>query len=157
MNAIFSKSVKECDYNLKTALFSCLFSVLDHRYVTFKAPLGSTVNLPLTFETDSSFIVRVNHLPKRLYDDSPNTTVGDRDKLQHFFAGAYLAYLTDLPKLVEIIGNLIEWLEQRLVVDGLDDWRDKRANRQGASFGSALLYNKTSIPSEFIGSEKQEE
>ena len=150
IDAIYLKSLKIADYNIARALFLSFMSVLEHRKVEVKIPIVSSLNVPLTFERDSIFIARIKHLPVLVYSDSPPTPEGDRDKLQHFFGSAYLSYASEAPELARTVGNLIEWGEAAFIVGGTDDPRDKRANKQGESFGRDLLVVTTLLPSDYL-------
>jgi hypothetical protein len=111
-------------------------------------PIISSIEIPLTLEKDSVFVQRFKHLPSRIYADTPKE--GDKDKLQHFFASAYLTYISEAPKLTRTTGNLVEWGEAKIVVGGTDDPRDKRANKHGESFGRDLIVVKTLLPSDYL-------
>lgn len=145
---IFLKALKITEYNIGRALFLSMVACLEHQNVDFKVPVVGVVDLPLTFETDSLFRARVANLPSRLYNDTP--TEGDRDKLQHFFGSAYLSFASESPELARTAGNMVEWGEARMVVGGVDDPRDKRANKQGETFGHDLLYIKIMLPSDYL-------
>jgi hypothetical protein len=150
IDAIYLKSLKIADYNIARALFLSLMAVLEHRKVDVKMPIVSSLKVPLTFEKDSIFSVRIKHLPTHVYSDSPITPEGDRDKLQHFFGSAYLSYSSEAPEFTRTLGNLIEWGEPVFIVGGTDDPRDKRANKQGESFGRDLLVVKILLPSDYL-------
>ena len=150
IDAIFLKSLKIADYNIARALFLSLIAVLEHRKIDVKMPIVSSLKVPLTFEKDSIFSVRIKHLPTHVYSDSPTTPEGDRDKLQHFFGSAYLSYAFEAPEFARTAGNLIEWGEAVFIVGGTDDPRDKRANKQGESFGRDLLVVMTMLPSDYL-------
>lgn len=150
IDAIYLKSLKIADYNIARALFLSLMAVLEHRKVDVKMPIVSPLKVPLTFEMDSIFSARIKHLPTHVYSDSPIAPEGDRDKLQHFFGSAYLSYASEAPEFARTTGNLIEWGEAVFIVGGTDDSRDKRANKQGESFGRDLLAVKTLLPSDYL-------
>ena len=150
IDAIYLKSLKIADYNIARALFLSLMAVLEHRKIDVKMPIVSPLKVPLTFEKDSIFFARIKHLPTHVYSDSPTTHGGDRDKLQHFFGSAYLSYASEAPEFARTVGNMIEWGEPVFVVGGTDDPRDKRANKQGESFGRDLLVVKTLLPSDYL-------
>jgi hypothetical protein len=149
-DAIFLESLAVSEYNIERALFLSLMTVLEHKNVDLSIPLLGVVRLPLTFEGDSSFNLRINNLPSRLYRDTPDIPGGDRDKLQHFFGSAYLSYSLEERQWALMIGNFIEWGEKEFVAGGSDDWRDRRANRQGESFGEGLLNDGTFLPSDYL-------
>jgi len=150
IDAIYLKSLKIAAYNIARALFLSLMAVLEHRKIDIKMPIVGTLKVPLTFEKDSIFSARIKHLPTHVYSDSPTTPEGDRDKLQHFFGSAYLSYASEAPEFARTAGNMIEWGEPVFIVGGTDDPRDKRANKQGESFGRDLLVVTTLLPSDYL-------
>lgn len=150
VDAIYIKALRITEYNIARALFLSMMAVLEHQNVDVKMPITGSVRLPLTFEEDSLFHARLANLPKRIYRDSPQEEHGDRDKLQHFFGSAYLAYASESPEFARSTGNVIEWGEAKFVVGGVDDPRDKRANQQGEAFGKDLLIVKTLLPSDYL-------
>jgi hypothetical protein len=150
IDAIYLKSLKIADYNIARALFLSFMAVLEHRNVDVKLPILKSLEVPLTFEEDSIFTARIKHLPSRVYSDSPNGPEGDRDKLQHFFGSAYLAYASEAPDMTRTVGDLIELGEAKFIIGGTDDARDKRANQHGKSFGRDLLVVKTLLPSDYL-------
>ena len=150
VDGIYLKSLKVADYNIARALFLSMMAVLEHQKVDLKMPLITSLPLPLTFEEDSLFKMRKKNLPTRIYADSPQDEEGDKDKLQHFFASAYLSYASESPDIARTTGNLVEWGEAKFVIGGADDPRDKRANKQGEGFGRDLLSVKTLLPSDYL-------
>ena len=150
VDAIYLRSLAIAEYDIQKALFLSLMAVLEHRTLDLRMPFIHYIPLPLTFESKPEFRARVKHVPKTLYPDSPKTKEGDRDKPQHFFASAYLAYTSDAPVYVQIFGDAIEWAEPILVVGGADDPRDRRANDQGMLFGRDLISDKILLPSDYL-------
>lgn len=148
VDGIYLKALKIADYNLSRALFLSLMGTLEHENVEFKIPVVGVLEVPLTFEADSLFAARMKNLPSRIYPDTPPE--GDRDKLQHFFASAYLSYVSDSPELAKESGDLVEWGEAQFVVGGADDPRDKRSNKHGDAFGRDLAVVKTLLPSDYM-------
>ncbi len=148
MDFIYLRALKISDHNLTRALFLSMIGCLDHQNVDLRVPVIGIVDVPLTFEEDSSFIARYRNLPSRLYDDTPRE--GDKDKLQHFFGSAYIAYASESRELARTSGDLIEWGEARFVVGGVDDPRDRRSNKQGERFGHDLLTVKNLLPSDYL-------
>jgi len=125
-------------------------AVLEHQKIEFRVPVLEALSVPLSFEEDSLFTQRVRNLPRSLYDDTPDIPMGDRDKLQHFFASAYISFASETPELASGAGNAVEWGEAKFVVGGADDIRDKRANKQGELFGRDLIDAKTLLPSDYL-------
>jgi hypothetical protein len=156
VDAIYLKSLGISDHNISRALFISMMAVFEHRYIDIKVPFFKYIRLPLTFEKDSVFKSRINHLPSDLYTHKLKKIVDDRDKLQHFFGSAYLAYASEAPSFALTFGDLIEWGEASFIVGGTDDIRDKRANNEGKSFGRDLLVIKTLLPSDYLTFSNQE-
>jgi hypothetical protein len=147
---IYLKALRIADHDIGRALFLSMMATLEHRNIDLKVPVVGALRLPLTFEEDSLFKSRYRNLPAKLYPDTPPGSVGDRDKLQHFFAAAYLAYLSESRSLARASGDLVERGEADFVVDGVDDPRDRRANDQGARFGRDLVVVQTLLPSDYF-------
>lgn len=151
VDAIFDRALHLCWNNTGEALLICLLSTMDHRSFGLRLPvIGDLIWFPLTSEFPDEFQVRLHALPTRLYSDTPPGTVGDRDKLQHFFGAAYVALLTESRESAERTGEFIEWGEEEFIVGGVNDWRDLRADWQGGLFGIGLLRNTELRPSSFL-------
>lgn len=148
IDAIYLKALKFAEHNLARALFLSLMGTLEHRDVDLKIPIIGPIGVPLTLEADSMFNSRFRNLPSRLYSDTPPE--GDRDKLQHFFASAYISYASESRELARTGGNFVEWGEAQFVVGGVDDPRDRRANRHGERFGHDLLTVRNLLPSDYL-------
>jgi len=148
VDGIYLKALRIAEYNIGRALFLSLMGTLEHENVGLKVPILGVLKVPLTFEEDSLFSARKMNLPSKLYTDTPPE--GDKDKLQHFFASAYLSYATESPELAKESGNLVEWGEAKFVVGGADDPRDRRSNAQGDAFGRDLAVVKTLLPSDYM-------
>lgn len=150
VDAIYLRALKIAEYNIGRALFLSMIACVEHQHLDLRMPLVGSVRMPLSFEEDSLFKERMNNLPGRLYPDTPNDAHGDKDKLQHFFGSAYLAYASESPDFARSTGNVVEWGEAQFVVGGADDPRDRRANKQGVRFGHDLLSVKTLLPSDYL-------
>jgi len=150
VDAIFLRSLRIAEYNIGRALFLSMAATVEHQNLDVRMPVIESVKLPLTFEEDSLFKARTRNLPSRLYSDSPNDEHGDKDKLQHFFGSAYIAYATESREFARSTGNVVEWGEAQFVVGGANDTRDRRANKQGEKFGHDLLTVKTLLPSDYL-------
>lgn len=150
VDAIYQKSLRVAEYNVGRGLLIAMMAVLEHQQIHMRMPIVKSVELPLSFEQDSMFAQRVRNLPKRVYPDSPTTEEGDKDKLQHFFASAYLAYASESTDIARGAGNVVEWGEAKFVVGGANDPRDRRANKQGEAFGRDLLVVKNLLPSDYL-------
>lgn len=151
VDAIFDKAMRLSWNNIYEALLISFVATMDHSKFGVKIPLlGPLLWVPLTSEFDDEFTSRVNALPSKLYDDSPPGRIGDRDKLQHFFGSAFLAYVFESRDAAQRIGEFIEWGEDKVIVDGALDERDFRANTHGQDFGLKLLEDENVLPSMFF-------
>ncbi|HWP82290.1 MAG TPA: hypothetical protein VNN76_06515 [Bacteroidota bacterium] len=150
VDAIYLKALKIAEFNIARALVVSMMATLEHQKVEVKAPFLGAIPLPLSFEEDTLFRMRVRNLPTKLYPDTPPIPAGDRDKLQHFFASAYIAFVTESPELARSAGNFVEWGEAQFIVGGADDPRDRRANKLGELFGHDLVYVRTILPSDYF-------
>jgi hypothetical protein len=149
-DAIFLRALDIADGEIQYALLVALFGTMDHYRLGIRIPLLGVLNIPLTTESDSTFRVRYRNLPKRILPDSLGRTESDKDKLQHFFGSAFLAYFTHSRGLANMIGNMIETGEEAFVVGGANDDRDKFANRLGQEFGLRLLEGEELLPSDVL-------
>jgi len=149
-DAIYIKALVLTEFNTGRALFLSLLAVLDHQSIRVKMPVIGALTVPMTLEEDEAFSKRSEQLPRRLYPDTPRNPSGDRDKLQHFFASAYLEYIGEAAKITDAVGNAVEAAEAQVIIGGANDERDKRANRQGAAFGRGLLSDRTRLPSDYL-------
>ncbi len=150
VDAIYQKALRVAEYNVGRGLLIAMMAVLEHQQIHVRMPIVKSLQLPLTLEDDSLFAQRVRHLPRAIYSDTPPGEQGDKDKLQHFFASAYLAYASESTDIARGAGNVVEWGEAKFVVGGADDPRDRRANKQGEAFGRDLLVVKNLLPSDYL-------
>jgi hypothetical protein len=151
VDALFDKAMRLSWDNVYEALLISLLATMDHRRFGVRLPLiGPLLWVPLSSEFPEEFEQRVNALPTRLYDDTPADHAGDRDKLQHFFGSALLTYLFESRDAAARVGEFIEMYEGRIIVGGVLDERDYRANLQGQEFGIGLLEDKSLRPLPFL-------
>ncbi len=148
VDAIFDRAMLIADGNVKYALLIATFAVMDHQHLGLKLPLIGSVYIPLTFENELLFRLRRAHLPKKILNDNKRSS--DKDKLQHFFGSAFIAYTTNSNSFAEMIGDLFEIGEDRFVLGGKDDQRDKQANEKGREFGLQLLRDENILPSDVL-------
>jgi len=148
VDAIFEEASRLCWGNRGEALFAATMATMDHRRVGVRTPvLGAFLWFPLTSEFEDDYDERVKHLPTALYPDSPPGPAGDRDKLQHFFGSAFLAFLSTSTETADEAGRFVEWGEGAFIVEGVSDDRDYRADRHGQDFGMRLLSDPFAQPS----------
>lgn len=149
IDAIYVRAMQLTQDNTAVALLISSLATFDHRLVGVNVPIFNLF-FPLTNESTEEFSERIKNLPARMYDDSPTTPAGDRDKLQHFFGSAFLSYVFESRETSERFGLFVEHGEEVFIIDGVLDERDQRANHQGQQFGLALLENNHRLPSEFL-------
>jgi hypothetical protein len=149
LDALYVRSMQLTDNNTAMALLLAAIACFDHRVVALKIPL-IRIFFPLSDESEAEFDRRVSNLPARIYPDTPGGPAGDRDKLQHFFGSAFLAYAFESESGAERVGLFVEQGEDIFIVGGVNDDRDLRADRDGGRFAKALLENNHRMPSEFL-------
>jgi len=151
VDRLYEESLGHTMGNRYEALLICTFAVMDHRRVGVHLPLiGLVLWFPLSSEFQDEFDDRITRLPVRLYPDTPPTATGDRDKLQHFFGSAFLAFVSESRSGADRIGTMIEDGEEQFIIEGRSDPRDIRANQHGRAFGLALLGRRDVAPSDFL-------
>jgi len=151
VDAIYRRAVRLCWYNRGEALFLSCFATMDHMRFGVRVPMvGLVLWFTLTSEDRETARARIDSLPRHLYPDTPENRFGDRDKLQHFFGSAFLSYTFESGAASDRVGQSVEWGEELFVVDGVNDPRDVRANREGQEFGLRLLDEPAALPSEFF-------
>ena len=148
-DAVFIHAMKLTNDNTAVSLILSTFACFDHRIVGLKIPVFALA-FPLSDESSEEFNSRVKNLPRKLYPDTPRIPTGDRDKLQHFYGAAFIAYIFESDQPAERFSEFIEQGEDAIIVDGVLDERDKRAGRNGEKFGLALLKNNHRLPSVFL-------
>jgi hypothetical protein len=148
VDAIFLRALEIADGDTRQALLIALFATMDHARFGIRIPLLGSLYLPLTFESLDVYKQRHTNLPRHLLPDSVGLRMSDKDKLQHFFGAALLMYETDSESLVEWFGTMLEKGEGLFVIGGLNDERDKLANKLGREFGRRLLDGEDVLPSD---------
>lgn len=143
MDEIYLQALMETNGDKGAAYLATMIAVFEHRNIPI-AGLG--IKLPLTLENDSVFKLRHDHLPKDLYGEGQD----DRDKLQHFFANAWLKKELGMDWLVSLIGEFIEVGEDAVVEGGVYDERDKHANSDGMRFGLRSADSLEALPSNYV-------
>lgn len=145
----FRRAMSLCWNNRGVTLLVMFLATIDHRNVGIQLPLlGPLLWLPLSGEFPEEFERRLRALPAHLFPDSPEGEAGDRDKLQHFFGSAFLAYLFGDAEPAERIGDFVEWGEDAFIVGGVNDVRDREANTCGRQFAMRLLEDHEAVPSD---------
>jgi len=149
VDAIYVRAMSLTGNNTSLALLAAAVATFDHDIVGLDNPLLA-LYLPLSSEPRAEFEARVRNLPSDFYSDTPPGPNGDRDKLQHFFGAAWIALTFESRGAAERVGEFVETGEDAVIVGGVLDNRDRRANWNGTEFGIALLSNNRRYPSEFF-------
>lgn len=144
-NEIYYTSLALSHGDLSDALFAASFGTLEHEQLPFDL-FGHELLLPITSETHNEFERRLSHLPAYLY----NTIESDRDKLQHFYAGAWLKSWLGMDWLVALAGEAVEFFESTLLEGSSRDPRDIHANLDGAHFATKAAENHSEPPSKSL-------
>jgi len=135
-----------------TETFFCLtFALIPYNKIPMRLPiLGIKVTVPLPSPPQKIFDEKLKNTPKRLFTDSPSNSFGDKDKLAHFFANAFLHYNVSFFNLSEFLGIFVEYFEQGFFLQGGFDLRDLTANHLGEIFAEMVHKNKNAKPSEAL-------
>ena len=149
VDAIWVRAMALTANNTSLALLAATLATFDHEVVGLRIP-ALALYFPLTGESSGDFAARVRNLPASFYPDSPPGGHGDRDKLQHFFGSAWIAFTFESRGAAARVGNFVEEGEDAVIVDGVLDDRDARANWNGSEFGAALLAHNRIYPSSFF-------
>jgi len=151
VDAIFARAFEIADGTMSHALLVAALATFDHFRIGVKIPLVGPLYLPLTIvESQKEFAARYSHLPRNVLPDSEGRRKRDRDKLQHFFGSAYLAYIFNSKAAANFFGDFVEWGEPMFIVGGDYDDRDKYANHLGQEFGLRLLDGEEVMPSDVL-------
>jgi len=126
---IYFEALEMAHGDVSSALLAASFGSFEHEFIPLDI-FGIRIDLPLTSETHARFGRRWSHLPAYVY----HTHELDRDKLQHFFASAWLKSALGMDWLVRLAGEAVEVGEKLFVVDGFIDPRDLHANADGIRF-----------------------
>lgn len=154
IDSIFSYAISIADSNIGDALLFCSLGTMTYQTFKMKVPI---LNFLIPFSVFSQvnqdlLNQKVNNLPSKLFDDSPETDFGDKDKVVHFFSSAYLSYTFGY-RFAEQVGNFVEHFEEGFKIDGKVDKRDLKINQLGSEFGQ-LLRCKIIPPSIILAKEK---
>lgn len=155
LDSIFSYAIALADSNIGDALLFCCVGTMTYPTFKIRIPLiGLTIPFSVFTKVDISMLNKKKiNLPHKLFDDSPETEFGDKDKIVHFFSTAYLSYVFG-ELLSNQAGNFVEEFEESFKIDGKVDERDLRINQLGAEFGRMLHY-KIIFPSFILAKEKR--
>lgn len=148
---IYEMALKFFDGDKSETFFCLTFTFLPYNHIKMKLPLiGTQVHIPLPSPPKKIFADKIKNTPKKLFLDSPDDDFGDKDKLAHFFANAFLRYGVSFFNLSEFLGIFVEYFEQGFFVNGGFDRRDLIANNLGKLFAVMVRTNPEAKPSEAL-------
>ena len=151
VDSIFSNAQMLMNGNTSLALLVSILATNEHKNLTFKIPyIKLLIPLPLTLETKEEFQERLANLPKHFSAHPADTVHDNRDKLQHFFASAFLAYTFESYTVVDRFGLFVEEGERAFIAGGTYDDEDMQMNNIGSAFGLTLHNNRSALPSSMI-------
>ncbi|HEY3876586.1 MAG TPA: hypothetical protein VGM92_14010 [Candidatus Kapabacteria bacterium] len=142
---IYFESMALAHGNRSIAFLAASFGCFEHEWIPLKF-FGSELDIPLTSENHARFLQRLGHLPTHLY----RTSEDDRDKLQHFFASAWLKSIFGMNWLVHLAGHTVESGEDLFVIGGSIDPRDLHANNDGLHFELRSEEDPEAFPSQAL-------
>ncbi len=150
-DTLYLRSLNFYKGDYSEALLALTFACLPYKVMPLSIPVISVkVNIPLPAVADPLFSIKTRNLPSKLFEDSPNSEFGDKDKLSHFFGNAFIEYNFPFFNLSKFLGIFVEKFEETFYVQGAMDKRDLIINRLGAQFGKALCNDKNVRPSQFF-------
>jgi len=151
IDSIYLRAKKFHSNNIAEALLTLTFATLPFSKMPLKIPfVGIILNAKLPSGNPSLIDLKIKNLPKNLFEDSPNSNFGDKDKTAHFFGNAYFSYSVTLFNLSKFLSIFVELFEDAFKVEGGIDNRDFIANNLGYQFGKELLENPNQLPSEVL-------
>lgn len=148
---IYDKALTFFEGDLSETCFCLTFTLIPYNHITVKVPvIGSHVRFPLPSVPQSLFNEKLKNTPKKIFFDSPKNNFGDKDKLAHFFANAFLRYNVRFFNLSEFLGIFVEYFEQGFFTEGGYDIRDIIANHLGELFADMIKKNPNAKPSDAL-------
>jgi hypothetical protein len=145
---IFERAITFFENDISETCFCLIFVLIPYNHIDFKLPIiNSSIKIPLPSPPNKIFEEKLKNTPKNLFYDSPKNDFGDKDKLAHFFANAFLRYNISFFNLSEFLGIFVEYFERGFFVNGSFDWRDITVNQLGKLFSEMLQKNPRVKPS----------
>jgi len=148
IDSLYHSALSVTNSNTEEALLALTFSTVPYDKVPIKFIFRFTY--PLISADDSIFRKKNQNLPKRFLPDSPADSIGDKDKLAHFFGSAFVAYTARVFDLTKAIGYFVEVFEENFTPENHIDSRDLKVDQLGELFGKQLKGNPSLLPSSFI-------
>lgn len=148
IDTLFLRAKKFHNDDIGETLLTLTFATLPFEIMPLHIPYtGILFKVKLPSGDPNLIDLKIENLPKHIFEDSPNSKFGDKDKIAHFFGNAYFSYTVTLFNLSKFLSIFVELFEDAFKVDGGIDNRDYIANYLGYEFGQELLVNPNSLPS----------
>lgn len=146
---LYALAYTEDDVN--EALLYLTFSTIPYNEIPLIIPfINLRASIMLPHAKEPVFSRKNVNLPSQLFFDSPADSLGDRDKLPHFFGSAYLSLTFRWFDFTKFIGIFVEDFEENFYIQSKVDLRDIRADNLGNIFGKILKKNKAILPSQVL-------
>jgi hypothetical protein len=137
--------------DISETLLALTFATLPFEKMPLNIPyLGLDFNVSLPSGDPNLLKDKIRNLPKNVFEDSPKSNFGDKDKTAHFFGNAYFSFDVTFFNLSKFLSIFVELFEDAFKVEGGIDNRDFVANHLGYLFGQELIKNPNSLPSETL-------
>ena len=151
IDSIYFRALEFYDNDYQEALLALTFTSIPYRKVPLVIPLIKTrIYYPLISANDSISSLKNEHLPSKLYFDTPDNDYGDKDKLAHFFGNGFIGYAESILDLADVFGYFVETFEEDFKAQTKVDYRDMDVNWYGVLFGDMLEVNKKILPSQIM-------
>ena len=151
IDSLYKTAIQAYDYDYSEAMLALTFTTLPYSKMPLKIPvLEIEVDIPLPSVNGKEFETKVKYLPSKYFFDSPDNAFGDKDKMPHFFASAFLSYNISFFNFSKFMGIFVELFEQGFKIQGAVDQRDIVADNLGELFGDVLKNNKNILPSQIL-------
>jgi hypothetical protein len=151
VDSIYSRALQFNKYDYQETLLSLTFTTIPQKRIPLVIPLIKVrLYYPLISANDSISTLKNQHLPSKLFYDSPEDASGDKDKLAHFFGNAFIGYSESILDLADVFGYFVETFEEDFKVDSKIDFRDIDVNWYGVLFGDMLEINQKIMPSQIM-------
>jgi hypothetical protein len=148
---LYQKALTFFDNDASETFFCLTFALIPYNKILMRFPvLNFVMTIPLPSPSQNVFDQKLKVTPKKLFFDSPANDFGDKDKLAHFFANAFLHYNVNFFNLSEFLGIFVEFFEQAFFLQGGYDYRDLIANHIGEFFAGMVQKNPNAKPSEAL-------
>jgi hypothetical protein len=151
IDSIFVKAKDFYNDDISETLLALTFATLPFEKMPLNIPyLGLDFNVSLPSGDPNLLKDKIRNLPKNVFEDSPKSNFGDKDKTAHFFGNAYFSFDVTFFNLSKFLSIFVELFEDAFKVEGGIDNRDFVANHLGYLFGQELIKNPNSLPSETL-------